>query len=214
MQKKIVIAVVLTLVLIGCCICSGIAIFYSQEQQASFAALAAACDGRPVSGAAAYNPSSPPRIAAFKRFTSSWSYAPLETPDSLASEGVSDTSVVACLAAEPIRHVVGNCCFERTIAGVGVPGSETCYPQVRYSRMVRMYVASTGALISEREVFGETPNACNDWVRRPQQSDFEADEPTDREYLPVLTDPEAPQAPSPIPPSPSAPAADEPKPGK
>jgi hypothetical protein len=191
-KNKLVMAIVAVFVILGCCVCGGIVVFLANKQQENYAPLAIACDGLPVPGAAAYVRGTPPKMSFFSRgATSTWSYRTMMVPNPQQSEGVSDTALVACAEGATVRHVVENCCYERTVVGVGVPGSEMCFPRVRLGQRVVVHVAASGARLVEREVIGPEPRSCDDWVgRQPQESDFVGTEPESAQYESFFRDPE------------------------
>lgn len=207
MKRTLVIVVVVSLVSIACCVCTGALVYLGKEEQASFAPLAAACDGRPVPGTAPYTRGSRPKLAFFERSSSGWTSSAVSVPIAQRADGVADAALVACVAEEPERNVIERCCFERVVVGVGVPGSETCFPRVQMSQRVRVHVAATGRLLAEREVMGPEPRTCEDWVgRAPHEGDFVGSDPDVDELGRFFEDPEAPMQ------TPDAPDAGVPKP--
>lgn len=194
MKSKLVVVLVVVSVLIACCVCTGILVHFADEQQASFAPLAAACDGRPVAGAAPYTRGTGPMTAFFERSVNGWRTSTGHVPSAQRADGVADASLVACAPEAPKRNVVDTCCFEHTVVGIGVPGTETCFPRVRMSRRVRVHVATTGRLLADREILGPEPRDCDDWVgRAPHADDFVGSDPDEDELGPFFTDPEAPE---------------------
>lgn len=199
MKKPVLVGAIAVLVLLVCPCCIGIAYLAKQDQE-HYAPLAAACEGRGVPGAAAYVAAGGNRIVYFERSGSTWIESGVEVPSAMRGEGVSDTALVACAADDTTRRIVEQCCFERSVVGLDVPGSETCMPRVQLARHVELRIAATGALLAQRDVLGEEPKACDDWVgRRPSASNFEGAEPDSDQFVPFFL---APLDTPPVPPTP------------
>lgn len=165
------------------------------QDQEHFGPLAAACDGRAVPGAPAYAPGVAYKLVYFERSAATWVETTAPVPASIQGEGIGDTALVACAADDTTRQVVAQCCFQRSLLGITVPGDDQCMPRVRFSRHVEVRVASTGALLAERDVVGPMPKTCDDWVgRRPTGGQFEAAEPDLEEFAPFLLAPTVPAA--------------------
>jgi hypothetical protein len=152
------------------------AMISAQHDKDQYGSLAAACDGKKVAGAAAYNPG-PGRHGAmfFKPTGTSWTPWTTLVPDDLRSQGVSDTQLVVC-AGKETQKPIGQCDFTKAILGVDVPGSEKSFPRTRAYLQVRLVAASTGAVVREGEIEGPEPRACNRYPgKRPGASDFVGD---------------------------------------
>jgi len=198
MNKPVLIAASLTALVVGCTCCIGVAYLAHQDQE-HYGPLAAACEGRGVAGAASYVPGGANKTVYFERSARTWIESNVEVPAEMRGEGVGDTALVACAADDTTRHVLEQCCFQQSIVGFGLPGSERCMPRVQFARHVEVRVASTGALLAERDVYGPLPKTCDDWVgRRPAASNFEASEPDVEQIAPFLSAPTASAPPAPV----------------
>lgn len=189
MNKTVLVAGGAITVVIASACCITVA-FLAKRDQENYGPLAAACEGRAVPGTAAYAPGAQARIVYFERSAATWVESNVEVPDSIRGEGVADTALVACADDESTRHAIEQCCFQRTIVGMNVPGSDQCLPRVQLARHVAVRVAATGALVAERDVYGPVPRQCNDWVgRRPTSGTFVAGEPGQDQMAPFLLAP-------------------------
>jgi hypothetical protein len=206
MKKPLLIAfgAILVVIVCGCCIWVGI---LAQRDQDNYAALSAACDGRGVPGSATYAPGGTNKIVYFERIGSLWSESNLAVPDALRGAGTSDTALVACAADDTTQHEIEQCCFEQTVVGIGVPGTNRCLPRAQLARHVELRIASTGALLASREVLGPLPKPCSEVSggRRPTATQFEGREPDVDQFAPFYRDPTAPDPAATPPAVPAAP---------
>lgn len=189
MNKPVVIGLSLAVLLLSCACCVVVAYLAKQDQD-HYGPLSAACEGRGVPGAAAYQPGTPARIVYFEKSATTWIESNMEVPGEMRGTGIEDTAIVACAADDTTRQVLEQCSFRRTVVGVGVPGSEMTLPRIQLARHVELRIAATGALLAQREVLGGLPPACDDWVgRRPTAGHFEGPEPDVDELAPFFRDP-------------------------
>lgn len=143
--------------------CAGIVGFGVFLQQRT-AALATACDGSPVSSAAAYVPGAPAPIVVMDHTDGGWTANYGLLPDGFVSgDTTAETPLVLCV--EPAERAVLESCVREGAAD----GQRT-----RWERRARLVVARTGEVLADQVVTGPEPADCSVRAQRERSGAWPA----------------------------------------
>ncbi len=176
-QKKPNRAIVIVLAIVGitvlCAVCGVAGYLHDKNTQATYGALTAACEGRPVPGARPYAVGpGVHRVVGARPSNGAWHIENGRIPSEQLAQGVSDAEVVMCLGEET-RATLDTCSFYRTRLGMRVPGSDMRYTRTRQSLPVRLVIAATGQTLVTGSVLGPAPIQCSQNIGRPSPGTFE-----------------------------------------
>ncbi|MCC6877507.1 MAG: hypothetical protein IT378_24585 [Sandaracinaceae bacterium] len=160
------------LLAVSCCAFVGIATYAGRKQQAEFASLAGACEGRPVEGAPAL--SGAPRLVVMLRGPRGWEYRGSLGPPSYAVSERAQASTVVCLEEEV--EVEDEPCSFMTVTEI------RRFRRTHFAARARLVEAATGRVLHDGEARSEAP-ACVSGVFVPDDDDAYEGESIDRDDL-------------------------------